>query len=345
MGTDAIQVAMIHKPSRVTPVAPAISDPDAIHNRPPLAQGFAATNGERFGVVVNHFKSKGCDGAAGADLDQGDRQGCFNDRRTRQAQRLLAFVSNDVQPAFGTDRMLFLGDLNAYAKEDPITTLVNAGYVDEGARFEPDGYGYVFDGNAGTLDYVLASPSLSPRVTGAAHWRINADEASVLDCNLEFKSAGQQSALYAPNAFRSSDHDPLLVGLALLRRFDGTVGRDVLTVTAGDDLIREGPGADTITTGAGRDRIVFGSLRDAHDTVTDFAPAADAIDVAELLASIGYAGTDPVAEGVLRWVQQGPNTVVSIDADGPGPGVARPLVTLQNVPAGALAVGVDPIVR
>jgi hypothetical protein len=36
---------------------------------------------------------------------------------------------------------------------------------------------------------------------------------------------------------------------------------------------------------------------------------------------------------------------VSIDADGPGPGAARPLVTLQNVPAGALAVGVNLIVR
>lgn len=345
MGTDAIQVAMIHKPSRVTPVAPAISDPDAIHNRPPLAQGFAAANGERFSVVVNHFKSKGCDGATGAELDQGDGQGCFNSRRTQQAQRLLAFVSNEVRPAFGTDRILIVGDLNAYAKEDPITTLTAAGFVDEGARFEPDGYSYVFDGNAGTLDYVLASPSLSPRVTGAAHWRINADEASVLDYNVEFKSAGQQAALYAPNAFRSSDHDPLVVGLALLRRVDGTAGRDVLVGTAGDDLIRGGPGADTITTGAGRDRIVFGSIRDAQDTVTDFAPAADAIDVVELLASIGYAGTDPVADGVLRWVQQGANTVVSIDVDGPGPGAARPLLTLQNVPAGALAVGVNLIVR
>jgi predicted extracellular nuclease len=35
----------------------------------------------------------------------------------------------------------------------------------------------------------------------------------VLDYNTNFKSAGQQAILFAPDAFRSSDHDPVIVGI------------------------------------------------------------------------------------------------------------------------------------
>ena len=43
----------------------------------------------------------------------------------------------------------------------------------------------------------------------------NADEPSVLDYNTDFKSAGQITSLYAPDRFRTSDHDPVLAGLNL----------------------------------------------------------------------------------------------------------------------------------
>ena len=64
-GTDAIRVAMIYKPARVAPQGSPVSDIDDINNRPPLAQTFAALNGEAFTVVVNHFKSKGSCPASG----------------------------------------------------------------------------------------------------------------------------------------------------------------------------------------------------------------------------------------------------------------------------------------
>ncbi|MCV4803348.1 hypothetical protein OFC41_32490, partial [Escherichia coli] len=79
---------------------------------------------------------------------------------------------------------------------------------------------YVFDGEAGYLDHALATASLSAQITGAAHWRINADEPSVIDYNTEFKPQD----LYAPNAFRSSDHDPVLVGLSLQKAIRGGAG-------------------------------------------------------------------------------------------------------------------------
>ena len=49
----------------------------------------------------------------------------------------------------------------------------------------------------------------------AAAWNINTDEPPVLDYNTNFKSAGQIADYYAPDAFRSSDHDPVVVGLYL----------------------------------------------------------------------------------------------------------------------------------
>ena len=52
-----------------------------------------------------------------------------------------------------------------------------------------------------------------PQVTGATEWHINADEGIELDYNTNFKSPNHANTLYAPTACRSSDHDPVLVGL------------------------------------------------------------------------------------------------------------------------------------
>jgi predicted extracellular nuclease len=61
----------------------------------------------------------------------------------------------------------------------------------------------------------LANAALAGQVTGAAEWHINADEPMFLDYNLERKSPAQRE-LNAATPFRSSDHDPLLVGLNLV---------------------------------------------------------------------------------------------------------------------------------
>jgi uncharacterized protein len=219
-GTAAITVAMIHKPAKLARVGASRSDTSPVHNRPPLAQTFAAANGESFTLVVSHFKSKGCEGATGPDIDQGDGQGCFNAARVQQADALRAFIAG-IQ-ASGDPDVLVIGDLNAYAKEDPVVALTSAGYVDQLARFTGFGYSYVFDGAAGRLDHVLATPSLSPQVSGAVEWHINADEPSVSDYNLEFKPQD----LYSPTPYRSSDHDPVVIGLSLVKKLTGTAERD-----------------------------------------------------------------------------------------------------------------------
>lgn len=206
-GSDEIQVSLIYKPGKVTPVGAPRSSTDEDFDRPPLAQTFRrVAGGEPFTVIVNHFKSKGCDGATGEEADQGDGQGCWNPKRVRQARAVAALAAKTPHP-------LVIGDLNAYGAEDPIKTLQAAGFTGRTQRFVPahDRYSYVFDGQSGELDHMLASRSLARRVTGAAIWHINADEPLILDYNTEYNPP----SLYAPDAYRSSDHDPVIVGLRL----------------------------------------------------------------------------------------------------------------------------------
>lgn len=207
-GTDEIHVALIYKPARVRPVGAARSSREPVFERPPLVQAFqrARGGGATFTTIVNHFKSKGCTGATGPDKDQGDGQSCFNARRVSQAKAIAALAAGEENP-------LVLGDLNAYTGEDPIRTLTASGLVGQTERFvrPAQRYSYVFDGQSGELDHVLAGKGLSRKVTGATIWHINSDEPTLLDYNTEYNPP----AFYRPDAFRSSDHDPVLLGLRL----------------------------------------------------------------------------------------------------------------------------------
>ena len=213
-GTDAIKVALIYQPDEVVPLGPsATTTDDAFDNaRLPLAQRFRpADGGQPLTVVVNHLKSKSCGRPAPAlpdpNADQGDGQGCFNADRVEQATALVSFIDS-----LHVEDVLVIGDLNASGEEDPIDALEAAGHVDlvDTRLPEADQHSYVFDGRAGYLDHALASPRLARRITGVDLWHINADEALFQDYNTEFNPPGS----YEPDPFRSSDHDPVLVGVA-----------------------------------------------------------------------------------------------------------------------------------
>jgi Ca2+-binding RTX toxin-like protein len=145
---------------------------------------------------------------------------------------------------------------------------------------------------------------------------------------------------YAPTAYRSSDHDPVVVGLSLLKSLTGTAGRDAIIGTPGDDVISGGIGADKISSGAGKDVIVYGSMRDAGDSITDFVPGLDRLDLSGLLASLGINQATAFANGYVRVVNVSGGASVQIDADGAtGPATFRPLATLRGVSA----VAIDPV--
>jgi uncharacterized protein len=199
-GTDAIRNVLVYRPARLS-LLNAATDLDPVHNRPPLLAWFTrADGGKRFGVVAVHFKSKvGCPDTG--DVDNG--QGCWNRLRTRQALRLLEWLTEirrDGAP------VLVAGDLNAYAGEDPMTALLAAGKHDLIHRHLPPKrrYTYVFHGEAGQLDYLLARQDLAERVVAAGIWHINADEPPFVGF------AGRSPA---SGPWRSSDHDPVWADL------------------------------------------------------------------------------------------------------------------------------------
>ncbi|WP_116125081.1 ExeM/NucH family extracellular endonuclease [Lewinella sp. IMCC34183] len=226
-GDDQIMVALIYQPARVAEsgTAAALATPAELFvgpgtNRVPLAQTFrvidpgSSNYGQELTVSVNHFKSKG----SGCGDDAGDGSGNCNTVRDAAARALTEWLATNPTGVAEED-VLIIGDLNSYRMEDPIMTILDAGYfntkvaVSDPGSF-PCGGGaasYGFQGQWGSLDYVLATNSLSDALTGAATWGVNSAEPAILDYNTE----GLSDSLYAPDFYRFSDHDPLIVGLDL----------------------------------------------------------------------------------------------------------------------------------
>ncbi|HSG45607.1 MAG TPA: ExeM/NucH family extracellular endonuclease [Anaerolineales bacterium] len=247
MGSDAIRQAFIYKPANVTPFGsyavldtPAFLDPNntgSDKNRPALAQTFSVNStGGVFTAVVNHLKSKGSGCGAG---DDDPEAGSCNLTRTLSAQVLLNWLDTDPTGSDDEDFMI-IGDLNSYDKEDPIDVLVAGGYTDLAYEYQGEyAYSYVFSGQWGYLDYALANAALLNEVTSATEWHINADEADLIDYDTSFKQAAQD-AIYAPDAYRSSDHDPVIVGMELTTEAEIYELIDAVQKLLDDDVLNGG---------------------------------------------------------------------------------------------------------
>lgn len=216
-GTDQIKVAIIYKANKLTPVGIPVVPNDAGFvvdggMRPPVAQRFAASdNNGSFWFVVNHLKSKGSCPAGSNDVNRDLGQGCWNVARITQATTLKNWVAGLVASSGEAD-VLMVGDFNSYLNEDPLASL-EAGNFESLLRRLPasDRYSYVFNGETGALDHAFASNQLKSQVSSVTVWHINADEPEVLDYNTEFKTNDR----YELSPYRSSDHDPVLLGLNL----------------------------------------------------------------------------------------------------------------------------------
>ena len=231
IGTDAIRVGFIYKPTKATPVGAfklLTSAEDArfldTKNRPVLAQSFLeVSSGEKLTIAVAHLKSKGSSCNDVSDPDANDGQGNCNATRRDAARALVDWLATDPTSSGDAD-FLIVGDLNSYAKEDPINAILAGAddapgsaddYTNLIAQFQGAlAYSYLFDAQVGYLDHALASAGLLPQTTGASELHINADEPDLLDYDTSFKKAAQE-LLYEPNAYRASDHDPVLVGMDL----------------------------------------------------------------------------------------------------------------------------------
>lgn len=75
-----------------------------------------------------------------------------------------------------------------------------------------NGGNYVFQGELGSLDHILINETAAELVTGVGVRPINAFEVPAL----EYSRANHNAVdLYRSSSYRSSDHDPLFVGLEL----------------------------------------------------------------------------------------------------------------------------------
>ncbi len=206
---------------------------DFSRNRPATVATFEDTDGSQITIAVNHFKSKGdsnledtyldaLNAGAPAELiealladpnyDQGDGQGFWNQARADAAAELAAWLKTNPTGADDTADVLVLGDLNAYAQEDPVQELTDNGYTNLIDQFLGDeAYSFVFDGQRGTLDHGLSGDGLLDNVTGVAEWHINADEPDLLNYDASFNNP----AFFNDDFYAASDHDPLVIGLTL----------------------------------------------------------------------------------------------------------------------------------
>jgi predicted extracellular nuclease len=222
IGNDAIKVGLLYKPAAVRlagafAVLDSSVDPGFVdrRNRPVLAQTFEQiSNGALLTVAVNHLKSKGSSCANDGDPDLGDGQQNCSATRTAAATAIVDWLATDPTESEDPD-FLVIGDPNAHTFDDAITVFRNAGYSDLAqVHLGTESYSFEFDGQSGALDHALASATLSPQVSDVLEWHINADEPRVLNYDLEFNR--NPDLFDASLPYRSSDHDPIILGLDLV---------------------------------------------------------------------------------------------------------------------------------
>lgn len=203
LGNDVIAVGFFYRPDTLEAVGPPhtlTAEPFLERSRQPLAQVFRdRASGKTLLVAVNHLKSKGSCPDAGPNSNQGDGQGCWNTVRAESVDALLPWL-DDLASRVGTDKVLVVGDMNAYRQEDPIRRFREGGYTElvETVAGLPR-HSVRFYGQGGTLDYAFASPALVPSVRQADTWPINADWPPRMDLPRPW--------------LRMSDHDPVIVDL------------------------------------------------------------------------------------------------------------------------------------
>ncbi|AZZ89950.1 ExeM/NucH family extracellular endonuclease [Hahella sp. KA22] len=250
-GTDQITVGLIYRAANVTPKGDAIVidmpeqtlGAETAAMRPSLVQAFThKKTGQSFAVSINHFKSKrsssACDNSAPTDIDQ--MQGNCNPLRVSAAVTLGEALATLGLP----ERILILGDLNAYSKEDPISVLTdynpathgytiktaantgmdagaavevskNYGYALVAETHDAEGFSYTYDGAQGSLDHILASSAAMEDIVDLDHWNVNSIEAYALQADGLFKYYKDSTGYFGVGPYRSSDHDPVVVTMDL----------------------------------------------------------------------------------------------------------------------------------
>ena len=196
--SDMISCGYIYRTDKVKPYGEmqyAYQDTTSHYRYRLMACGFEEiASGERFVLNINHLRSKRGTGSES------------NEKRMANVDSLLVMLDKiEQEQVFGDSDVLLVGDYNSYTQEEPIQTLVRAGYADMVMRDDSTGYSYVYHSEAGYLDRVFASESMAKQVKQVAVYHLNADY---------FYSRGFKRGL-DDTMFRYADHDPILIRVEL----------------------------------------------------------------------------------------------------------------------------------
>ena len=177
----------------VEPIGLPVEINAELQNRKKMICFREKATGEKFIYSINHFKAMNSGSAS---------------IRVREASAVLdRYKSYRTNPNISDNDILIMGDLNAYAKEDPITLFLENGMIDLHRAFHADSsYSYQYSARAGYLDHALCNNTLYRQVTGMCGFHINSDE----DDRYTYDGAWSDNTM-----FRCSDHDPVIVGLKL----------------------------------------------------------------------------------------------------------------------------------
>ncbi|MCQ2346739.1 MAG: T9SS type A sorting domain-containing protein [Paludibacteraceae bacterium] len=234
------QSGFVYCTETVEPYAAIQNIETAVKHRKKMQAFVEKSSGEKFIVSINHFKAKSGSGS-GLDADYG--QGCYNHTRTQEAQAVLD--KYDIfRRQLRDSNVLFMGDLNAYAQEDPIRLFTQSKYAitDLHRYFHADSsYSYMYGGRAGYLDHALCDSTMLPQVTGMIAYHINSDESD----QYTYDRSSDKTM------FRCSDHDPIVVGLNLGKH---SIGDTTYQINLHDVLFN------------GQDIIIKGALGDEGNT-------------------------------------------------------------------------------
>ena len=219
---DTISVGYIYNKEKVRPFGELLfayaDDMAGIYAHRFMIQGFEdVKSGKRFYVSLNHPRSKR------GDPDEA------NAKRMGNIHHILgALETIDRTPDTEEQTpVLLLGDYNAYCQEQPLQTLVAAGYKDMVMALDSLNYSYSYHGECGYLDRVYANEAMQEYITAVhpVHWNTDYYYSAAYWSKYNYKNnmppKEKQANIWkcvSPQAkrnlmFRYSDHDPLLITL------------------------------------------------------------------------------------------------------------------------------------
>ncbi|MCH7372722.1 ExeM/NucH family extracellular endonuclease [Aeromonas sp. MR16] len=262
-GGDAIMVAMIYRPAKLTPSGDAslIQLPEQRYitggvaktagQRDSLVQSFTVTGGnEPLTLVVNHLKSKGsgCYENGDGKTEPADLQGKCTEFRV-SAAKVLGEVVNKLP-----GQVLLVGDFNSYAKEDPIRVLTDYAPASSDRKIRSASHTFLGEqtyeqvGQEVGKSYGLVDLNVKFNQAKAISYSYEA-ELGTLDYALanpalakrviavadwhinsyesnlfEYGRGFTGDMIKSDNPFSASDHDPIIVDLKLREPSSGSGG-------------------------------------------------------------------------------------------------------------------------